>query len=179
MSSFSLLSSLKLSSPLETLSPFTLPHPTAPPTQTSDSILCSFSSDLVFILWSLSFDLVVSGILLSFSSRSTTLIRLLSLTETCHTSNYRPIENESQSNEEHCNYFKFADDADEDITSTIRSNTGLRKAIRTEEFNDVRTRLSEVDNIIQDQGRRLQRIEKNFKAMIYVIVLCIILYFVM
>ncbi|KAL7229818.1 hypothetical protein ACSBR2_008384 [Camellia fascicularis] len=83
------------------------------------------------------------------------------------------------STKEHCNYFKFADDDDEDVTSTIRSNTGLRKAIRTEEFNDVRTRLSEMDNEIHDHGRRLRRMEKNFKAMIYVIVFCVILYFIM
>ncbi|KAL7255946.1 hypothetical protein ACSBR1_009971 [Camellia fascicularis] len=80
---------------------------------------------------------------------------------------------------EHYNYFKFTDDDDGDVTSTIRSNTGLRKAVRTEEFNDVRTRLSEMDNEIYDHGRRLRKIEKNFKAMIYVIVFCVILYFTM
>ncbi|CAL5435000.1 unnamed protein product [Camellia sinensis] len=80
---------------------------------------------------------------------------------------------------EHCNYFKFADDDDEDVTSTIHSNTGLCKVVRIEEFNDVRTRLSEMDTEIHDHGRRLRRMEKNFKAMIYVIVFCVILYFIM
>ncbi|CAL5340701.1 unnamed protein product [Camellia sinensis] len=51
----------------------------------------------------------------------------------------------SNSNEEHCKYFKFADDDDGDITSTIHSNNGPRKAIRTEELNDVRAKLSEMD----------------------------------
>ncbi|KAL7218210.1 hypothetical protein ACSBR2_011479 [Camellia fascicularis] len=83
------------------------------------------------------------------------------------------------SNKEHCNYFKFADNDDGNITSTIHSNTGPRKAIRIEKLNDVRTRLSEIENEICDHGRRLQRIDKNFKAMIYVIVVCIILYFIM
>ncbi|CAL5390673.1 unnamed protein product [Camellia sinensis] len=83
------------------------------------------------------------------------------------------------SNKEHCNYFKFVNNDDGNITSTIHSNTGPRKAIRTEELNDVRTRLSEMENEIRDHGRRLQRIDKNFKAMVYVIVVCIILYFIM
>ncbi|CAL5390996.1 unnamed protein product [Camellia sinensis] len=38
---------------------------------------------------------------------------------------------------------------------------------------------SEMDTEIHDHGRRLRRIEKNFKAMIYVIVFCVILYFIM
>ncbi|KAL7182731.1 hypothetical protein ACSBR1_041422 [Camellia fascicularis] len=83
------------------------------------------------------------------------------------------------SNKKHCNYFKFADNDDRDVTSTIHSNTGPHKAIRTKELNDVRTRLSEMENEIRDHDRRLQRMDKNFKAMIYVIVVCIILYFIM
>ncbi|KAL7178378.1 hypothetical protein ACSBR2_031515 [Camellia fascicularis] len=31
-----------------------------------------------------------------------------------------------KSNKEHCNYFKFADDDDGDVTSTIHSNSGPR-----------------------------------------------------
>ncbi|CAL5390509.1 unnamed protein product [Camellia sinensis] len=85
----------------------------------------------------------------------------------------------SKSNKEHCNYFKFADDDDGDVTSTIHSNSGPRKAIPTEELNDVRARLSEMENEIHDHGRRLQRMDNKFKAMIYVIVVCIILYFIM
>ncbi|THG20816.1 hypothetical protein TEA_016253 [Camellia sinensis var. sinensis] len=71
------------------------------------------------------------------------------------------------SNKEHYNYFKFADNDDEDVTFTNHSNTGPRKAIRTEEFNDVRTRLSKMKNEIHDHGKRLQMMDKNFKAMIY------------
>ncbi|GMP74804.1 hypothetical protein CsSME_00032112 [Camellia sinensis var. sinensis] len=78
----------------------------------------------------------------------------------------------------HYNYFKFADNDDDDITSTICSNASPWKAIRTKEFNDLRTRLCEVDNEIYEHGRRLKRIEKNFKAMIYVIVFCVFLYFI-
>ncbi|KAL7161661.1 hypothetical protein ACSBR2_042186 [Camellia fascicularis] len=59
------------------------------------------------------------------------------------------------SNKEHCNYFKFANDDDDDVISTIRSNAALRKAIRNEEFNDLRTRVSEMDNEIDWHGRRL------------------------
>ncbi|CAL5409650.1 unnamed protein product [Camellia sinensis] len=56
------------------------------------------------------------------------------------------------SNKEHYNYFKFADDDDGDVTSTIHSNIGPRKANRTEKLNDVRTRLSEMENEIRDHG---------------------------
>ncbi|KAL7191856.1 hypothetical protein ACSBR2_023852 [Camellia fascicularis] len=66
---------------------------------------------------------------------------------------------------EHYNYFKFADNDDDDVTSTIRSNAGPRTAIRTEEFNDLRRRLGEMDNTIHEHSRRLQRMEKIFKAM--------------
>ncbi|KAL7249338.1 hypothetical protein ACSBR1_011487 [Camellia fascicularis] len=85
----------------------------------------------------------------------------------------------NKSNKEHCNYFKFADDDDGAITLTIHSNSGSRKAIRTEELNDVKARLSEMENEIHDHGRRLQRMDKKFKAMIYMIVVCIVLYFIM
>ncbi|KAL7192951.1 hypothetical protein ACSBR2_024709 [Camellia fascicularis] len=71
------------------------------------------------------------------------------------------------SHKEHCNYFKFADKDDDDSISTIRSDVGPRKAIRTEELNDIRTRLCEIDN---EYGARLQMMEKNFKNRIYVIV---------
>ncbi|KAL7180059.1 hypothetical protein ACSBR1_043301 [Camellia fascicularis] len=85
------------------------------------------------------------------------------------------------SNKEHCDYFKFADDDDDDddVISTIRSNAAPRKAIRNEEFNDLRTRVSEMDNEIDEHGRRFRRMEKNFKAMLYVIVFCIVFYFIM
>ncbi|KAL7225203.1 hypothetical protein ACSBR1_020557 [Camellia fascicularis] len=85
----------------------------------------------------------------------------------------------SKSNKEHCNYFKFVDDDDEDVTSTIHSNSGPRKAIRTKELNDVRVRLSEMENEIHDHGRRLQRMDNKFNTMIYVIVVCIVSYFIM
>ncbi|KAL7231960.1 hypothetical protein ACSBR2_010058 [Camellia fascicularis] len=83
------------------------------------------------------------------------------------------------SHKEHCNYFKFADEDDDDTSSTIRSNVGPRKAIRTEELNDLRTRLCEMDSEIHEHGRRLQMMEKNFKAMIYVIVFCVFWHFIM
>ncbi|GMP24939.1 hypothetical protein CsSME_00002031 [Camellia sinensis var. sinensis] len=70
----------------------------------------------------------------------------------------------------HCNYFRFADDDDNDVTSTD---------IRTEEINDLRRRLGEMDNAIHEHDRRLERMEKIFKAMIYVIVLCVFFYFIM
>ncbi|KAF5931857.1 hypothetical protein HYC85_028028 [Camellia sinensis] len=88
--------------------------------------------------------------------------------------------NEFESHKEHYNYFKFADDDDDDDTSsTIRSNVAPRKAIRIEELNDLRTRLCEMDNEIHEHGRRFQRMGKNFKAMIYVIVFCVFLHFIM
>ncbi|GMP35348.1 hypothetical protein CsSME_00007818 [Camellia sinensis var. sinensis] len=83
------------------------------------------------------------------------------------------------SHKEHCNYFKFADEDDDDSRSTVRSNVGPRKAIRTEELNDIKTRLCEMDNEILQYGTRLKMMEKNFKIMIYVIIFCVILYFIM
>ncbi|CAL5322467.1 unnamed protein product [Camellia sinensis] len=64
---------------------------------------------------------------------------------------------------ENYNYFSFADDDDNDVTFTD---------IRTEEINDLRRRLGEHD-------RRLERMEKSFKAMAYVIVFCVFFYFIM
>ncbi|KAL7191045.1 hypothetical protein ACSBR2_023175 [Camellia fascicularis] len=49
------------------------------------------------------------------------------------------------SHKEYCNYFKFANEDDDDSRSTIRSNVGPWKAIRTAELNDTRTRLCEMD----------------------------------
>ncbi|XP_028099699.1 uncharacterized protein LOC114299208 [Camellia sinensis] len=80
---------------------------------------------------------------------------------------------------EHCNYFRFADNGDDDVTSTTHSNAGRRTDIRIEEINDLRRRLGEMDNAIHEHDRRLQRIEKIFKAMTYVIVFCVFLYFIM
>ncbi|KAL7231907.1 hypothetical protein ACSBR2_010017 [Camellia fascicularis] len=78
---------------------------------------------------------------------------------------------------DHCNYFRwFADDDDDDddddITSSTSTNAGPWTDSRTEEINDLRRRLGEHD-------RRLQRMEKMFKAMTYVIVFCVFLYFIM
>ncbi|KAF5953960.1 hypothetical protein HYC85_006816 [Camellia sinensis] len=73
------------------------------------------------------------------------------------------------STNEHCNYFRFADDDDDDVTSTIRANAGPRTDPRTEEINDLRKRLGEVDNAVHEHDRRLQRMEKILKAMTYVI----------
>ncbi|THG13469.1 hypothetical protein TEA_016753 [Camellia sinensis var. sinensis] len=67
--------------------------------------------------------------------------------------------------EEHCNYFKFADDNDDDVIS----NATPRKSIRSEEFNDLSTRVYEMDNEFQEHGRRLRRVEKKLNAMLYVI----------
>ncbi|CAL5374177.1 unnamed protein product [Camellia sinensis] len=88
-------------------------------------------------------------------------------------------DSESESHKEHCNYFKFADEDDDDSRSTIRSNVGPRNAIRTEELNDIKTRLCEMDNEILQYGTRLKMMEKNFKIMIYVIIFCVILHFIM
>ncbi|CAL5384302.1 unnamed protein product [Camellia sinensis] len=65
----------------------------------------------------------------------------------------------------HYNYFRwFADDDDDDdITASTSTNAGPRTDSTTEEINDLRTRVGEHD-------RRLQRMEKMFKAMTYVIV---------
>ncbi|KAL7224783.1 hypothetical protein ACSBR1_026129 [Camellia fascicularis] len=73
----------------------------------------------------------------------------------------------------HCNYFKFVD---EDVTSRICSNTRACDAITVENFNDVRTRLDDMEN---DYGRMVERMENNIKAMVYFIVFSIILYFMM
>ncbi|KAL7225336.1 hypothetical protein ACSBR1_020672 [Camellia fascicularis] len=78
-------------------------------------------------------------------------------------------------NKEHCNYFKFADDNDDEVIS----NVAPRKSIRNEEFSDLSTRVYETDNEIQEHGRRLRRIEKKLNAMLYVIVFCIVFYFIM
>ncbi|CAL5353331.1 unnamed protein product [Camellia sinensis] len=64
------------------------------------------------------------------------------------------------SHKKHCNYFKFADEDDNDTSSTIRSSVGPQKAIRIEELNDLRTRISEMDNEIHEHGRRLQRMRR-------------------
>ncbi|CAL5364592.1 unnamed protein product [Camellia sinensis] len=62
--------------------------------------------------------------------------------------------NEGRSANKHCNYFRFADDDDNDVTSTD---------IRTEEINDLRRRLGEMDNAIHEHDRRHERMEKIFK----------------
>ncbi|CAL5430824.1 unnamed protein product [Camellia sinensis] len=45
--------------------------------------------------------------------------------------------------------------------------------------NSIMARLSEMENEIHEHSRRLQRMDNNFKAMIYVILLYIVLYFIM
>ncbi|CAL5390546.1 unnamed protein product [Camellia sinensis] len=97
---------------------------------------------------------------------------------TLETRHYVREENESKSANEQCTYFKFTDDDDDDVTSTIRSNVGPRTDIRTEEINDLRKRLGEMDDAIHEHSRRFQMMEKIFKAMTYVIVLCVFLYFI-
>ncbi|KAL7235086.1 hypothetical protein ACSBR1_018550 [Camellia fascicularis] len=72
----------------------------------------------------------------------------------------------------HCTYFKFVDEDDEDVTSTIRSNTRACDGITIEDFNELRTRLDGVENENDDYGRRLQRMENNLKAMMYFIMYC-------
>ncbi|GMP82777.1 hypothetical protein CsSME_00036938 [Camellia sinensis var. sinensis] len=62
----------------------------------------------------------------------------------------------------HCNYFKFVDEDDEDVTSRIHSNSTTCDAIAVEDFNNVRTRLAYMEN---DYGQRLQRMENNIKVM--------------
>ncbi|KAL7178198.1 hypothetical protein ACSBR2_031365 [Camellia fascicularis] len=79
--------------------------------------------------------------------------------------------------EEHCNYFKFADDDDDD--DDVISNAAPRKSIRSEEFNDLSTRVYEMDNEFQEHGRRLRRMEKKLNVVLYVIVFCIVFYFIM
>ncbi|KAL7183717.1 hypothetical protein ACSBR2_025992 [Camellia fascicularis] len=73
----------------------------------------------------------------------------------------------------------FVDEDDEDVTSTIHSNTRACDCITVEDFNELRTRLDDVENENDDYGRRLERMENNLKAMVYFIVFSIILYFVM
>ncbi|GMP96074.1 hypothetical protein CsSME_00044876 [Camellia sinensis var. sinensis] len=77
--------------------------------------------------------------------------------------------------EEHCNYFKFVDDDDYDVIS----NVAPRTYIRSEEFNDPSTRVYEMDNEFQEHGRRLRKMEKKLNVVLYVIVFCIVLYFIM
>ncbi|XP_028089862.1 uncharacterized protein LOC114290171 isoform X3 [Camellia sinensis] len=86
------------------------------------------------------------------------------------------LEQAKKSANEHYNYFRFADD--DDVTSTIRANARPRTDSRTEEINDLRRRLGEMDNAIHEHDRRFQRMEKIFKAMTYVIVFCVFLYFI-
>ncbi|CAL5365540.1 unnamed protein product [Camellia sinensis] len=83
--------------------------------------------------------------------------------------------NKGRISEEHCNYFKFADDNDDDVIS----NVVPRKSIRSEEFKDLSTRVYEMDNEFQEHGRRLRRMEKELNVMLYVIVFCIVFYFIM
>ncbi|CAL5408137.1 unnamed protein product [Camellia sinensis] len=80
-----------------------------------------------------------------------------------------------QNIEEHCNYFKFVDDDDYDVIS----NAAPRTFIRSEEFNDPSTRVYEMDNEFQEHGRRLRKMEKKLNVVLYVIVFCIVLYFIM
>ncbi|KAL7171106.1 hypothetical protein ACSBR2_035878 [Camellia fascicularis] len=54
----------------------------------------------------------------------------------------------SNKNKAHCNYFKSADDDDENVTSTIRSNTGPRQALTIEELYELRAIVSEMENQI-------------------------------
>ncbi|XP_028059591.1 uncharacterized protein LOC114263290 [Camellia sinensis] len=77
--------------------------------------------------------------------------------------------------EEHCNYFKFADDNDDDEIF----NATPRTSIRSEEFNDRSTRVYEMDNEFEEHGRRLRRVEMKLNVMLCVIVFCIIFYFIM
>ncbi|KAL7231295.1 hypothetical protein ACSBR2_009542 [Camellia fascicularis] len=66
-------------------------------------------------------------------------------------------------NTAHCNYFKFVDEDDEDVMSTIRSNTRACDDITVEDFNELRTRLNDMENENDDYGRRLKRMENNLK----------------
>ncbi|CAL5350113.1 unnamed protein product [Camellia sinensis] len=77
-----------------------------------------------------------------------------------------------------CVPIKICDD-DNDVTSISRSNTRPRQPITTEELYELRTTLSEMENEMHGQGRRLQRMEKKLKAMIYVIAFCMVLYLMM
>ncbi|KAL7208621.1 hypothetical protein ACSBR1_030370 [Camellia fascicularis] len=77
--------------------------------------------------------------------------------------------------EEHCNYFKFADDDDDNVIS----NAAPRTSIRSEEFNDLSTRVYEMDNEFQEHARRLRRMEKKLNVVLYVIRFCIVFYFIM
>ncbi|GMQ06997.1 hypothetical protein CsSME_00051374 [Camellia sinensis var. sinensis] len=70
------------------------------------------------------------------------------------------------SNTAHCNFFKFVNEDDEDVTSTIRSNTRACDGILVEDFNELRTRLDDVENENDDYGRRLERMENNLKVMV-------------
>ncbi|GMP95201.1 hypothetical protein CsSME_00044335 [Camellia sinensis var. sinensis] len=63
----------------------------------------------------------------------------------------------------HCNYFKFLDEDDEDVMSRICSSTKAYDAITVKDFNDVRTRLDDMEN---DYGRRLERMENNIQAIV-------------
>ncbi|GMP40766.1 hypothetical protein CsSME_00011090 [Camellia sinensis var. sinensis] len=76
---------------------------------------------------------------------------------------------------EHCNHFKFVDDDDYDVISNVAPHT----FIRSEEFNDPSTRVYEMDNEFQEHGRRLRKMEKKLNVVLYVIVFCIVLYFIM
>ncbi|CAL5351312.1 unnamed protein product [Camellia sinensis] len=76
----------------------------------------------------------------------------------------------------HCNYFKFVDEDDEAVTSKIRSNCTACDGITIQDFDDVRTRLHFMET---NYGQRLERMERNIKAMVYFIVFATIFYFIM
>ncbi|CAL5355583.1 unnamed protein product [Camellia sinensis] len=76
----------------------------------------------------------------------------------------------------HCNYFKFVDEDDEAVTSRIHSNCTACDGITVQDFDDVRTRLHYMET---NYGRRLERMERNIKAMVYFIVFATIFYFIM
>ncbi|KAL7190286.1 hypothetical protein ACSBR2_022544 [Camellia fascicularis] len=65
------------------------------------------------------------------------------------------------SNTSHCNYFKFVDEDDEEVTSTIRSNTRACDAITVEEFNDLRAKLHGIENKNDEYRQRLERMENE------------------
>ncbi|XP_028106479.1 uncharacterized protein LOC114305568 [Camellia sinensis] len=78
-----------------------------------------------------------------------------------------------------CNYFKFVAEDDEDVTSTIRSNTRASDGVTVEDFNELRRRLYDVENEHGDYGRRLRMVENILKAMVYLIVFALLFYFMM
>ncbi|THG20087.1 hypothetical protein TEA_011066 [Camellia sinensis var. sinensis] len=87
------------------------------------------------------------------------------ITAARHTVKSNQNGNKGRVSEEHCNYFKFADDNDDDEIF----NATPRTSIRSEEFNDRSTRVYEMDNEFEEHGNLMDVVMDLMDLMLYVI----------